>query len=114
MRWSPAVALLGPRQVGKTTLAKKIAAAFPGSTLAPDEAVAWGWREAFIRNFLSPDLPMPGVGAASDTMHRFWRMLAHPHGQLFNASAIAASLGVSGPTVSRCLDGLAGCLMLRL
>jgi predicted AAA+ superfamily ATPase len=86
---------------------------FPGSTLAPDEAAAWGWREAFIRNFLTRDLPLLGVGAAPDTMHRFWRMLAHLHGQLFNASAIAASLGVSGPTVSRYLDGLAGSLMLR-
>ena len=46
-------------------------------------------------------------------MHRFWRMLAHLHGQLFNASTIAGSLGVSSPTVSRYLDGLASSLMLR-
>lgn len=46
-------------------------------------------------------------------MHRFWRMLAHLHGQLFNASAIASSLGVSSPTVSRYLDGLSSSLMLR-
>ena len=86
---------------------------FPGSVLAPDDAAAWSWRDAFIRNFLTRDLPMLGVSTAPDTMHRFWRMLAHLHGQLFNASAIAASLGVSSPTVARYLDALASSLMLR-
>ncbi len=86
---------------------------FPGSVLAPDATVAWAWRDAFIRSFLSTDLAALGIGVAPDSMHRFWRMLAHLHGQLFNASAIANSMGISSPTVSRYLDTMAAALMVR-
>ncbi len=86
---------------------------FPGSFLAPDDAVAWSWRDAFIRNLFTRDLPALGIGAAPDTLQRFWRMLAHRHGQLFNAAAIAGALGVSSPTVTRYLDALTSALLGR-
>lgn len=86
---------------------------FPGSYTAATDAAAWHWREAFVRHFLHADLPALGVAIDPALMHRFWRMVAHLHGQLFNASAIAASLGISQPTVVRYLDHLVQTLMLR-
>lgn len=86
---------------------------FPGSLLAADETAAWGWREAFLRSFLYSDLRQLGVGADPDVMHRFLRMIAHLHGQLWNASAVAGSLGVSSPTVARYLDAMTSSLMVR-
>ena len=86
---------------------------FPGSFISPDEASAWTWRESFVRHFLNTDLPGLGIAVDPELMRRFWRMVAHLHGQLFNASAIANSLGLSAPTISRYLDHLCSSLMLR-
>jgi predicted AAA+ superfamily ATPase len=86
---------------------------FPGSFTATDEPMAWAWRESFVRHFLNTDLPGLGIAVEPELMRRFWRMVAHLHGQLFNASAIANSLGLSAPTVTRYLDHLCSSLMLR-
>ncbi len=86
---------------------------FPGSFTAADEPTAWAWREDFVRHFLNTDLPGLGIKVEPELMRRFWRMVAHLHGQLFNASAIANSLGLSAPTVTRYLDHLCNSLMLR-
>jgi predicted AAA+ superfamily ATPase len=86
---------------------------FPGSYTAPQDDASWLWRDAFVRHFLHSDLPALGINVEPELMRRFWRMVAHLHGQLFNASSIAASLGVSSPTVTRYLDHLVLSLMLR-
>jgi predicted AAA+ superfamily ATPase len=86
---------------------------FPGSYTAPQDDASWFWRDAFVRHFLHTDLPALGINVEPELMRRFWRMVAHLHGQLFNASSIAASLGVSSPTVTRYLDHLVQSLMLR-
>jgi predicted AAA+ superfamily ATPase len=86
---------------------------FPGSYTAPKDDASWLWRDAFVRHFLHTDLPALGINVEPELMRRFWRMVAHLHGQLFNASSIAASLGVSSPTVTRYLDHLVQSLMLR-
>ena len=86
---------------------------FPGSFTAADEPAAWAWRESFVRHFLNTDLPGLGIAVEPELMRRFWRMVAHLHGQLFNASSIANSLGLSAPTVTRYLDHLCSSLMLR-
>lgn len=86
---------------------------FPGSYGAPSSLASWAWRDSFVRHFLTTDLPGLGLNVEPELMRRFWRMVAHLHGQLFNASAIAASLGVSAPTVTRYLDHLSHSLMLR-
>jgi predicted AAA+ superfamily ATPase len=86
---------------------------FPGSFTAPQDDASWLWRDAFVRHFLHSDLPALGINVEPELMRRFWRMVAHLHGQLFNASSIAASLGVSSPTVTRYLDHLVQSLMLR-
>ena len=86
---------------------------FPGSYTALQDDASWLWRDAFVRHFLHTDLPALGINVEPELMRRFWRMVAHLHGQLFNASSIAASLGVSSPTVTRYLDHLVQSLMLR-
>ena len=86
---------------------------FPNSYTAPSEEASWLWRDSFVRHFLNTDLPALGINVEPELMRRFWRMAAHLHGQLFNASSIATSLGVSSPTVTRYLDHLVQCLMLR-
>jgi uncharacterized protein len=86
---------------------------FPGSLLARDDARSMDWRESFIRHLLATDLPALGIRVDAESLRRFWRMTAHLHGQLFNASAVANSLGVSQPTVARWLEHLAQALLLR-
>ena len=86
---------------------------FPPSFTALDSQASWDWREAFMRHLLHTDLPALGLRVDAQSLRRFWRMLAHVHGQLFNASAIANSLDVSVPTVSRWLDLMVGALLVR-
>ena len=86
---------------------------FPGSYTASDEDDSWQWRQDFARHFLNVDLPALGIGVDPASMGRFWRMLAHLHGQLLNASALSRSLGVSAPTVGRWLDHLVDALVVR-
>jgi uncharacterized protein len=86
---------------------------FPNSLLAPTDAASWDWRDALMRHFLNTDLMQLGINVEPELMRRFWRMLAHLHGQLFNASTIANSLGVAPSTASRYLDHLCNALMVR-
>lgn len=86
---------------------------FPGSYTAAADEDAWQWRQDFIRHFLNVDLPSFGIGVDPPSMGRLWRMLAHLHGQLLNASALSRSLGVSAPTVGRWLDHLVDALVVR-
>ena len=86
---------------------------FPNSYLARTANASWDWRLALIRHFLNTDLPALGINVEPQVMHRFWRMVAHLHGQMFNASAIAASLGLSASTTGRYLDHLCDTLMVR-
>lgn len=86
---------------------------FPGSYTAAGDDDAWQWRQDFVRHFLNVDLPALGIGVDAASMGRFWRMLAHLHGQLLNASALSRSLGVSAPTVGRWLDHLVDALVVR-
>lgn len=86
---------------------------FPSSFTAINEPASWAWREAFIRHLLNTDLPALGLNVDATSLRRFWRMLAHVHGQLFNASTIANSLDVSAPTVTRWLDHMVGALLVR-
>lgn len=86
---------------------------FPLSFLARSEAESLAWRKNFIQTFLERDLPQMGVSIPSLTLLRFWTMLAHVHGQTWNAAPPARSLGVSQPTVRRYLDALSAAFMIR-
>ena len=86
---------------------------FPPSYLAETEQDSQAWRRNFIQTFLERDLPQWGIIAPSVTLLRFWTMLAHCHGQIWNAAEPARSLGVSQPTVRRYLDIMTGVFMIR-
>ena len=86
---------------------------FPRSFTAASNPLSAEWRRAFIQTFLERDLPQLGIRIPGPTLHRFWRMLAHHHGCLWNGAELARSFGVSGPTVRRYLDLLTGALVVR-
>ena len=87
---------------------------FPLAHLAPSDRLAYAWRQDFIQTFLQRDLPQMGVTVAAEALHRFWRMLAHLQGQLFNASQLGQSLGgASHTTASRYLDTLVDTMLVR-
>jgi uncharacterized protein len=87
---------------------------FPLSYLADSDAASGKWREDFVRTFLERDLPQLGVRIPSETLRRFWTMVAHYHGQVWNASELGASLGVSHHATRRYLDLLTGTFVVRL
>jgi len=86
---------------------------FPPSYLAHSEADSLAWRKSFMQAFLERDLPQWGIVAPALSLLRFWAMLAHYHGQVWNAADPARSLGVSEPTTRRYLDILSGVFMIR-
>lgn len=86
---------------------------YPLSWLAKSDASSFAWRTSFIATHLERDIPSLGIRVPSTTLHRFWQMLAHLHGQLWNASRLAAGFGVSAPTVAHYLDILEATYMLR-
>lgn len=86
---------------------------FPAAYLAPDDTVSTQWRHAAIQRHVSGDLPLLGMNAPAPLMTRFWQMLAHYHGQTWNAAEPARSLGISEPTVRRYLDYLTQTFMVR-
>lgn len=86
---------------------------FPRSYLAPSVEVSAQWRRAFIQTLFERDLPELGIQIPSATLHRFWRMLAHYHGQLWNGAELARAFGVAATTVRRYLDLLTGALVVR-
>ncbi|HYD49283.1 MAG TPA: ATP-binding protein [Terriglobales bacterium] len=86
---------------------------FPRSFLAASDADSMVWRENFVRTFLERDLALLGFAIAPKAIGRFWAMLSHYHGQVWNASEVAASLGVSPTTARNYLDALEQTFMVR-
>jgi uncharacterized protein len=86
---------------------------YPRSFLAANDADSLVWRTQAIQRHLESDLPQFGVNIAAPAMLRFWRMLVHCHGQIWNAADPARSLAVSEPTVRRYLDVLTQTCMVR-
>jgi predicted AAA+ superfamily ATPase len=80
------------------------------STLDEDSVA---WRDGFIRTFLEQDIPQLGIMIPTVAMHRFWTMLAHYHGQTWNASELGRFMGLSDKTVRSYLDILTGTFMVR-
>lgn len=86
---------------------------FPNSYLAKNDQTSHDWRMAYITTFLERDIPNLGIQIPARTLRRFWIMLAHYHGGIFNASEIGTSLGIAHTTVRRYLDILTGTFMVR-
>jgi hypothetical protein len=86
---------------------------FPKSFLAPTEKQSYSWRNDFTQTFLERDISQLGFNIPPVTLRRFWQMLAHYHGQVWNGAEFARAMGVSEPTVKRYLDILTGTFMVR-
>lgn len=105
---------LALRDVGTETMDSHwLRGGFPLSFLAGSDADSFAWRKNFIQTFLERDLPQLGIGTPAATLLRFWTMLAHYHGQVWNAAEPARSLGVNESTTRRYLDLLEGVFMVR-
>jgi predicted AAA+ superfamily ATPase len=105
---------LGLEEVGREKLARLwLRGRFPRAFLAKTASASIAWRTNFIRTFLERDIPSFGFSLPSETLFRFWSMLAHYHGQLWNGSEFARSFGVSDPTVRRYLDLLTSTFVVR-
>jgi len=85
----------------------------PRSFLARGDAASMRWRQDFIRTFLERDIPQLGIRIPTEALRRFWMMIAHYHGQIWNGAELARSLGVSEHTVRSYLDLLTGTFLLR-
>jgi uncharacterized protein len=106
---------LGLAEVGPSRLDRLwVRGGFPRAFLARGEAASIEWRRGLVRSYLERDLPLLGSPAASETMRRFWAMLAHVHGQTLNASDLARSFGISDKTVRGYLDFLSSTYMVRV
>jgi len=86
----------------------------PRSFLARSDASSFRWRQDFIRTFLERDVPQLGIRIPTEALRRFWLMLGHYHGQIWNGAELARSLGVTEHTVRRYLDVLVGTYLVRL
>ena len=86
---------------------------FPRSFLALSNARSQAWREDFISTFLERDLPQLGIRVSAATIRRFWTMLAHYHGNIWNASEFARNFGVNHTTIRHYLDILTSAFVVR-
>lgn len=86
---------------------------FPNSFLAASDRVSQRWRQEFIRSYLERDIPQLGPRIPTETLRRFWTMLAHHQSSLLNAAEFARALGVDGKTIASYLDLLADLLLVR-
>lgn len=86
---------------------------FPESYLAPTDTASLQWRENFMRTFLERDVPQLGYRMPAERLRRFWSMCAHYHGQTWNGSAIAGSMGMSTMMMGDYLDLLSGAFVMR-
>jgi predicted AAA+ superfamily ATPase len=86
---------------------------FPPSFLARSDGDSGRWRQQLIQTLLERDFPQWGVRVPAIALQRFWTMVAHYHGQIWNAAEPARALGVSESTTRRQLDLLADALMIR-
>src|SRR5579872_6697075 len=86
---------------------------FPRAFTARSDADSLVWRRQFVQTFLERDMPLLGVHIPAVTLHRFWSMVAHYHGQIWNGAELARLLSVNESTVRRYLDLLSGVFMVR-
>ncbi|MBK8099806.1 MAG: ATP-binding protein [Planctomycetes bacterium] len=104
---------LGLDEIGPSRLERLwLRGGLPASLLARNDAASTRWRENYVRTFLERDVPQLGIGIPAATLRRFWTMLAHWHGQIWNGSAFGSSFGVSHTSVRHYLDALTDALVV--
>lgn len=87
---------------------------YPLAFLAETDAESQLWRDNYIRTFLERDIPQLGIQIPSRTLHRFWVMLSHYHGQILNYSELGRSFGISDMSVRKYVDILEGTFIIRV
>lgn len=73
---------------------------FPRSYLALDDTASEMWRQNFVSTFLERDVPQLGITIPAEALRRFWSMIAHCHGRVWNAE-FAGAIGTTRATVRR-------------
>jgi len=86
---------------------------FPDSFLAKNEKNSLAYRMSFIRTYLEREIPQFGSRIASQTLERFWTMLAHSQGSIINASQLSRSLMLSAKSVTSYVDLFTDLLLVR-
>lgn len=86
---------------------------FPSVLFAKNDDLARRWMENFISAYLNRDLLQLGLNASPKIIRNLWTMMAHLNGQLFNATTLGNSLGISTPTVKRYVDFLEEAFLLK-
>ena len=86
---------------------------FPLAFTARTEADSFAWRRQFLQTFLERDMPQLGITIPAASLRRFWSMVAHYHGQIWNAAELARAMSIGESTVRRYLDLMAGVFMVR-
>lgn len=87
---------------------------FPRSHLAPDADASALWRDTFVETFLLRDIAALGITVPAEALRRFWTMVAHYHGQVWNGAEFARAIGASQGAARRYLDILASAQMVRV
>jgi uncharacterized protein len=101
-------------EIGADNLEKLwLRGSFPKSFTAKTLSDSIDWRKSFMKTYLERDLPQFGISVSSQTLRRFWNMLAHYHAQIWNASEFARSFGVADTTIRHYLDILASTFVVR-
>lgn len=102
-------------EVGSAKLARLwLRGGFPRSYTARSAHASSQWRGDFVRTFVERDIPQLGINIAASTLDRFWAMLAHYHGQVWNGSELGRAFGVSHHVVRRYLETLEATFMVRV
>ena len=86
---------------------------FPVAFLAENDQISYEWRFNFIQTFLERDIPQLGIRIPAIALRRFWTMLAHYHGQIWNSAELARSIGTKEDTARKYLDILTGAFLVR-
>lgn len=86
---------------------------YPQSYLATSDETSFEWRRQYIKTFLEQDIPNLGIRIPAANLRRFWMMLAHYHGNVFNAEELSRSLGINSKSVKHYLDILSDTFMIR-
>jgi predicted AAA+ superfamily ATPase len=86
---------------------------FPESLLANSDNDSIQWRRDFIKTYLERDIPQLGPRIPAETLERFWTMLAHNQGTIFNASLLGRSLDLTSVTINRYLDLMSDLMLVR-
>ena len=85
----------------------------PRSFIAENDSQSFTWRQQYLQTFLERDIPQLGIQIPAQTLHRFWMMLSHYHGQLINYSEIGKSFGISDINVRKYIDILENTFMVK-